>query len=87
MAGDEIQGFLPEGAAWRIQQYYRHQRTFAGLDQGQYFQGFIQGTEPAWAQDQGVGLLDEEQLANEEEMKRQQLVGAVHRGVGMLLEG
>lgn len=43
--------------------------------------------EAAGAEHQGVGFLDEEQLAQEEEVERQQVAAAVHRMVGVLLEG
>ncbi|MNS28081.1 hypothetical protein D3C72_600470 [compost metagenome] len=87
LAADEVQAVAPEAATWRIQQHHRYQRALAGLDQGQHLQRFIQSAETTRAQHQGIGLLDEEQLADEEEMERQQLVGAVHRGVGVLFEG
>jgi len=35
---------------------------------------------------QRIGFLDEEQFAHEEEMERQQVLGATHRRVGVLLE-
>ncbi|MNI33576.1 hypothetical protein D3C73_875340 [compost metagenome] len=84
---DKVQGTVPELAAWRIQQNHRNQRAFTGLDQRQHFQRFIQRTETAWAQDQGIGFLDEEQLAGEEKMEGQQVGRALDGGVGMLLEG
>ncbi len=41
---------------------------------------------PNGAEHQGVGFLYEEQLAQEEEVKRQQMLAALHGGVGVLLE-
>ncbi len=70
LAADEVQAVVPEAAARRIQQHHRYQWALAGLDQGQYLQRFIQGAEAARAQHQAVGLLDEEQLANEEKVER-----------------
>ena len=79
LLANEVHRALPERAARCIQQYHRHQWAFAGLDQCQYFQCFIQRAEAARAQHQRVGFLDEEQLAGEEEVERQQIGGAVRR--------
>ncbi|MNH02892.1 hypothetical protein D3C79_621400 [compost metagenome] len=87
LAGNEVQCVLPEITPRGVQQHHRYQWALARLDKGEDFQGFVQCAEAAWAQHQGIRFLDEEQLANKEKVKRQQLVGAVHGGVGMLLEG
>ncbi|MDT4855872.1 hypothetical protein FQZ97_902430 [compost metagenome] len=68
---DKGHGLFPETAAWLIEQDHGHQRALAGLNQGQYFEGFIQGAEATRAEHQAIRLLDEEQLAQEEEVERQ----------------
>ena len=83
----ELQGAFPVAAAGLVEQDDGHQRALAGLDQGQHLQRFIQGAEAARAEHQGIGLLDEEQLAQEEEVEGQQVVAALDRGIGALLEG
>ncbi len=77
---------MPETTAGCIQQYHRHQRAFAGLDQGQHFKGFIQRAKTARAQHQCVGFLDEEQFAGKEEVERQQVLGAINGRVGVLFK-
>ncbi|MNZ95789.1 hypothetical protein D3C78_1149570 [compost metagenome] len=84
---NEVQCALPEFAVRRVEQHHWYQWAFAGLDQCQYFQRFIQGTEATRAQHEGIGFLDEEQLAGEEEVEGQQAGRAVDSGVGMLFEG
>ncbi|MND82835.1 hypothetical protein D3C80_746790 [compost metagenome] len=86
LLANEVQGVLPETSTRSVEQYYRDQWAFAGLDQCEHFQAFVQRSEAAGAEDQGIGLLDEEQLAGEEKMEGQQLVGPVDSGVGMLFE-
>ena len=87
LMANERQAVLPESTLRRVQQHHRYQRALACLDKRQHFQCLIERTEPSGAQHQRVCFLDEKQLANEKEVKRQQLVGAVYRWVGMLLEG
>ncbi|MND97786.1 hypothetical protein D3C80_901160 [compost metagenome] len=73
--------------AWLVEQHYRHQRALAGLDQRQHLKCFVQRAEAAGAEHQAIGLLDEEQLAQEEEVERQQVARAFHGVVGLLFEG
>ncbi|MNN02517.1 hypothetical protein D3C81_1151790 [compost metagenome] len=84
---NEVQCALPEFAVRRVEQHHWYQWAFAGLDQCQYFQRFIQGTEATRAQHEGIGFLDEEQLAGEEEVEGQQVARSVDGRIGMLLEG
>ncbi|MCY1180155.1 hypothetical protein D9M73_205850 [compost metagenome] len=84
---NEVQGVLPETATRNIEQYHRYQRAFAGLNQRQHFQAFVQRAEAARTEDEGVRFFDEEQLAGEEKVEGQQFVGAIDSGIGMLLEG
>src|SRR5690606_20970120 len=81
----EAQRVLPECTAGFVQQHDRYQRALASLDQSQHFERFIQRAEAARAENQGIGLLDEEELANEEEVKGQQALGSADDGVGVLL--
>ncbi|MND85598.1 hypothetical protein D3C80_775310 [compost metagenome] len=83
----EVQRILPVAAFRHVEQDHRHDRTLAGLDQRQHLERLVQGTEATWAEHQGIGFLDEEQLAQEEEVERDQVAGIVHHVVGALLEG
>ena len=87
LTAHEIQRVFPECAAGLIQQHNRHQWAFARLDQREYFQGFVQRAETTGTEHQRIGLFDKDQLAHEEEVKRQQVDGAIYRRIGMLLEG
>ena len=86
LTAHELQCILPVGAAGFVEQHDRDQRTLASLDQRQHFQRFVQRAEPTGAEHQRIGFLDEEQFAHEEEMERQQILGATYRRVGMLFE-
>ncbi|CAH0319935.1 hypothetical protein SRABI06_05382 [Pseudomonas brassicacearum] len=86
LLADEVQGALPELASRDIQQNHRHQRALACLHQRQDFQCFIKRAETARAEHQGIGLLDEEQFAGEEEVERQQVRRAFNGRICMLLE-
>src|SRR5690606_10328896 len=83
----ELLEVFPIVAARVVQQDYGHQRTLAGLHQGHHLQRFVEGAEAARAEHQRIGLLDEEKLAQEEEVERQQVRAAVDYVVGALLEG
>jgi len=83
----ELQCAMPVLPAWLVEQHDGHQRAFAGLHQCQYFQGLVEGAEAARAEHHGIGLLDEEQLAQEEEVEFQQVAGAVHHRIGALFKG
>ena len=83
---DELQRTFPIGAARHVQQHDGHQGRLAGLNQRQHFQGFIQRAKATRAHDQSVCLLDEKQLAGEEEVEGQQVGRAIDRRVGALLK-
>ncbi|MNZ91513.1 hypothetical protein D3C78_1105010 [compost metagenome] len=51
LLADEVQRILPVAAFRRVEQHHRHDRTLAGLDQGQHFQRLVQGAEAARAED------------------------------------
>ncbi len=87
LAAHEPQRILPVSAARFVEQHDRHQWALASLNQREHFQCLIQRAEPPGAEHQGIGLLDEEQLADEEEMERQQILGAANHCVRMLFEG
>lgn len=56
----------------------------AGLDEGESFEEFVEGAEATGADDEGVGVLDEHDLADEEVAELDELVD---EGVGLLLVG
>ena len=61
---------LPKRPAWFIQKNQGEHGLLAGLQQGQYLERFVKGSEPAWATDHGAAFLDEHQFASEEILER-----------------
>lgn|GEM_PF-4137428 len=78
---------LPEGASGLIEHDEWHEVAFAGLNECESFEGFIECAETPGAGHDGVHFLDEHQFAGEEVFEADKFGVAGDDGVGLLLEG
>ena len=78
---------FPVSAVFRFGEQNGARHAFAGLEQGEIFKSFIEGSEPSGEQDGGVRFLDEHQLAGEKIFELHQFGVAFDMEVGALFLG
>ena len=87
MLVDEVEEGLPVGAAGGVEKHDGDHVAFARLEQGEYFEAFVERSEAAGQKADSVAFFDEHQLPCEEVLHMDELRVAGNDGVGRLLEG